>query len=128
MSLSDPIGDMLTRVRNAQAARRESCQVPYAKHVLAICTLLQREGSLADVATSGEGTSRTITLTFKHDRPRLCLKRVSKPGRRVYLPISHLKPVLQGYGFAILSTNQGLLTDQEARTKKVGGEVLCTVS
>ncbi len=126
--VSDPIGDLLTRLRNAQRARRDVCRAPWSKMKQQLLELLKREGYIADVTVVGEEPKQEVEVTFSKDRPELELKRVSKPGRRVYTSINELKPVLQGFGIAVLTTSQGLLTDKEAKAKKIGGEVLCTVS
>lgn len=126
--ISDPIGDLVTRLRNAQHARRPTCVAPWSKIKLQLCELLKKEGWIADVAVVGEEPKQDIEITFAKDKPSLELKRVSKPGRRVYAAATELKPVLQGFGIAVLTTSQGLLTDKEARKRRVGGEVLCTIS
>ncbi len=128
MPVTDPIADLLTRVRNAQHARNTGCHCPWSRHKEELCMLLQREGYLSDVEVEGEGKDKTIILTFASERPPLMLRRVSKPGRRVYMGQKELKPVLSGMGLAIVTTSQGLLTDKEARAKGIGGEVLCTIS
>ncbi len=126
--VSDPIGDLLTRLRNAQRARRAVCRAPWSKIKQQLMELLQREGYVSEVKVVGEEPKLELEVTFSKDHPRLELKRMSKPGRRTYAGVAELKPVLSGYGFAVLTTSQGLLTDKEARAKKLGGEVLCTVS
>lgn len=128
MPVTDPIADLLTRIRNAQHARRDSCVCPWSRHKEEICRILQREGFLSEVKSEGEGKDRMLVLQFVSGKPALMLKRMSKPGRRVYSGKETLKPVLRGLGIAVLSTNQGLMTDKEARSKGVGGEVLCTVA
>ncbi|TSC80668.1 MAG: small subunit ribosomal protein S8 [Candidatus Peregrinibacteria bacterium Gr01-1014_25] len=125
--LNDPIGDLLTRMRNAQAARRGACSAPWSRIKTELCEVLKREGWIRDVSVSGEGIERAIDVTFIPGK-RLTIKRISTPGRRVYASSKELKPVLRGFGMAVLTTSQGLLTDAEARAKKVGGEVLCTIS
>ncbi|MFH0769893.1 MAG: 30S ribosomal protein S8 [Candidatus Peregrinibacteria bacterium] len=126
--VTDPIGDLLTRIRNAQRARHSSCRASWSRIKEQLCEILRREGWIAEVRVVGEGVEKTVEVTFSPDKPTLTLKRISKPGRRVYHACTALKPVLNGYGIAILSTSQGLLTDREAREKKVGGEVLCSIS
>ena len=128
MPVTDPIADLLTRVRNAQHARNTGCHCPWSRHKEELCTLLKAEGYLSLVEIEGEGKEKTIMITFASDRPPLMLRRVSKPGRRVYMGKKELRPVLRGMGMAIVTTSQGLMTDREAREKGVGGEVLCTVS
>jgi small subunit ribosomal protein S8 len=127
MPLTDPIGDMLTRMRNAQHARRAECRVSHSKLKLGIAQLLKREGYLANVDLEGSAPKQTIVMTFVPGRT-LTVSRESKPGRRLYRGTAEIKPVLHGFGIGILSTNMGLLTDREAKEKKVGGELLCTVA
>lgn len=126
--VTDPIGDLLTRIRNAQRVRHAECRVPWSRAKEQLLSVLKAEGWVADVQTDGEGVAREITVQFSEDRPALELKRVSRPGRRVYVGYQDMKPVLQGYGIAILTTSQGLMTDAEARKRKIGGEVLCTIA
>lgn len=126
--VNDPIGDLLTRMRNAQHARRPTCRAPWSKIKQDLLKLLKREGWVADVAVIGEAPRQDIEVTFHADKPSLELKRVSRPGRRAYASASGIKPVLQGFGMAVVTTSKGLLTDKEARSQKAGGEVLCTVS
>ncbi len=127
MLLNDPIGDMLTRMRNAQHARKETCSFPWSRIKEQICELLKREGYLQDVSVSGDKPHQDITIAFV-PKKTIEVKRESSPGKRLYRSADEIRPVLSGYGLAILSTSAGLLTDTEARTKKVGGELLCTVS
>jgi small subunit ribosomal protein S8 len=126
--LSDPIGDLLTRIRNAQAAGRTECRAPWSRLKQRLCELLKREEWLADVQVVGDKPKQELLLSFRSGRSPLILKRVSKPGRRVYSSTEELDPVLRGFGMAVLTTSQGLMTDKEARKKKIGGEVLCTVA
>ncbi len=126
--LTDPIGDMVTRMRNAQKARRTTCMIPWSRIKLQLCELLKREGWIADVSVSGEVPKQEIEVTFSKEKPSLTLKRVSTPGQRAYSGSKALRPVMQGFGIAVLTTSQGLLTDKEARKKNVGGEILCTIS
>lgn len=126
--LSDPIGDLLTRIRNAQAAGRASCKAPWSKIKLQLCELLVREGWLAETRVIGEAPKQEIEVLFATDRPRLTLSRVSKPGRRLYASSKDIRPVLRGFGIAVLTTSEGLLTDRQARERNIGGEVLCTIA
>lgn len=128
MPLTDPIADLLTRMRNAQAAGRTSCSAPYSRIKHELLDLLKKEGWIADVAVSGEIPAKELTVTFTQEKPRLTITRVSKPGRRVYSGMKALKPVIHGFGIAILTTSKGLMTDSTARKENVGGEVLCTIS
>jgi small subunit ribosomal protein S8 len=125
--VNDPIGDLLTRMRNAQAARRKTCTAPLSRIKLELCELLKREEMIDAVEVIGDAPKQSIKVTFAPGK-KLLLKRTSTPGRRVYAKSAELRPVLRGYGHAILTTSQGLMTDSEARAKKIGGEVLCTVA
>lgn len=127
-SVNDPIGDLLTRVRNAQRARRAECRAPWSRIKQQICELLKGEGWIAGVQVGGESPKQELVVTFAKDRPPLTLARVSTPGRRMYRHATELKSVLQGYGMAVVTTSEGIMTDKEARKRKLGGEVLCTVS
>ena len=130
---SDPISDMLARIRNASMARHDSTVVPASRMKLAIAELLKREGYLADVRRETWGPEKrdALMLTLKYGRDRqsafMGMKRVSRPGRRVYVPHDRIPRVLSGLGISILSTSRGLMTDKEARDNKVGGELLCEV-
>ena len=125
--LSDPIGDLLTRMRNAQHARRSECRAPWSRIKQDLLELMKREGYVEDVRVEGDAPKQEVVVTFIQGKP-LTLSRVSTPGRRVYRGTSELVPVLQGHGLAVLTTSQGLLTDKDARQKNIGGEVLCTIS
>jgi small subunit ribosomal protein S8 len=125
--VTDPIGDLLTRMRNAQSARKHMCRVPHSRLKQELCELLKREGWIDEVKVIGDKPKQDLEITFAPDK-KLILQRISKPGRRLYAKSDELRPVLRGYGSAILTTNQGLMTDSEARRKKVGGEVLCTIA
>lgn len=93
-----------------------------------LCDLLVKHGWITSATASGEEPKRVLTVTFRSDRAPLTLERISKPGRRVYRSCADLQPVMGGFGISILSTNQGLLTNLEARNRKVGGELLCTIA
>lgn len=125
--VTDPIGDLLTRIRNAQAARRLACRAPWSCLKQKLCELLLREGWLQDFQVSGVDPKRELEVTFVPGKV-LFLKRISRPGRRWYAGARELRPVLRGFGIAVLSTNQGVMTDKEAREKHVGGEILCTIA
>lgn len=129
--MTDPIADMLTRVRNANAASHETTQCPVSKEKLAIASILHSEGYIEGFETEGEGVKRVITIKLKYgpDRERMLsgLRRVSKPGRRVYTGADALPKVLGGLGIAIISTSSGMMTDRQARRLKVGGEVVAYV-
>ncbi len=126
--VSDPIGDLVTRMRNAQHARRPSCRAPWSKIKQQLLELMKKEGWIQEVSVIGEAPKQDLEVTFHTDKPALELKRISKPGRRAYSSAADLKRVLQGFGMAVVTTSAGLLTDKEARARKLGGEVLCTIS
>jgi len=131
--LTDPIADMLTRVRNANTAMHDQVRMPASKQKIALATILQKEGYIEGFAvapaTAGPGDVLTITMKYSKDRRRTIsgLRRISTPGLRIYRKSDEVPRVLGGLGVAVLSTSQGLMTDREARKRKVGGEVLCYV-
>jgi small subunit ribosomal protein S8 len=131
--MTDPIADMLTRIRNANTAFHDDVAMPSSKLKEAMAGILKREGYITgysvDEAPGRPGKRLTIKMKYTSDRRRTIsgLKRVSRPGLRVYSKAEAVPRVLGGMGISILSTNQGLLTDREARERKVGGEVLCQV-
>jgi small subunit ribosomal protein S8 len=131
--LTDPIADMLTRIRNANVAMHDAVNMPASKQKVALAGVLQKEGYIEGYSvapsTSGPGDVLTVNMKYSADRQRTIagLRRVSKPGLRVYRKASAVPRVLGGLGVAVLSTSQGLMTDREARKRNVGGEVLCYV-
>ena len=132
MTMSDPIADMLTRIRNANTAKHDTVDVPSSKMKLAIADILLEEGYIKKYDLIDEGNFKTIRITLKYgvdrnDRIISGLKRISKPGLRVYAGKEELPRVLGGLGIAIISTNQGVVTDKKARELQVGGEVLAYV-
>ena len=131
MTMTDPLADMLTRLRNANSAYHDTVSMPYSKLKSHIAEILQAEGYIAswDVEDAEVGKKLTLNLKFGPNRERAIagLRRVSKPGLRVYAKSTNLPRVLGGLGVAILSTSSGLLTDKQANTKGVGGEVLAYV-
>ena len=132
MSMSDPIADMLTRIRNANTAKHDTVDIPASKMKLAIADILLKEGYVKAVDVVEEGNFKTIKITLKYganknEKILTGLKRISKPGLRVYASKDELPKVLGGLGTAIISTNKGVLTDNEARKENVGGEVLAFV-
>ncbi len=129
MTMQDPIADLLTRVRNAQAANHEVVTMPCSKIKVAICAVLKEEGYIGEFNVD-EGAKATLNvgLRYHHGRPVIEeIKRVSRPGLRVYKPCDELPEVRGGLGVAIVSTNRGVMTSSTAREQGVGGEVLCTV-
>ena len=132
MTMSDPIADMLTRIRNANAAKHDTVDVPASKMKLAIAKILLDEGYIAKYDIVEDGTFKTIHITLKYGADKnekiiSGIKRISKPGLRIYASKEELPQVLGGLGIAIISTNQGVITDKEARKLNVGGEVLAFV-
>lgn len=131
MTMTDPIADMLTRLRNASMAYREEVTMPSSKVKEAIAEILQREGYIAAYRVEPTRPQKTLHVTLKYgpNRERVLagIKRVSKPGRRVYVKRQELPRVLGGLGTAILSTSQGVMTDREARRRGIGGEVIAYV-
>ena len=133
MTMTDPIADMLTRIRNANVAMHDEVKMPSSKKKEALAAILKKEGYIEDfaVADNGDrpGSSLTVTMKYSPERARTIsgLRRVSKPGLRVYSAANEVPRVLGGLGVAVVSTSQGLMTDREARKRNVGGEVLCFV-
>ncbi|MFO0581290.1 MAG: 30S ribosomal protein S8 [Anaeromyxobacteraceae bacterium] len=133
MSFTDPIGDMLTRIRNASAARHEKVLIPASRLKVRIAEVLRDEGFIKEFVvhegTPGHQGAITVVLKYDGDRePAISdIKRVSKPGLRRYVPTDEIPRVLNGMGIAILSTSKGVMADREARKQKVGGELICTV-
>ena len=131
MSMSDPIADMLTRIRNAQAVEKASVVMPSSKLKVAIAKVLKDEGYIDEFAVTEQGGKSTLTIGLKYyaGRPVIeLLERVSKPGLRVYKGRNEIPQVMNGLGVAIISTPQGLMTDRRARATGVGGEVICYVA
>ena len=132
MTMSDPIADMLTRIRNANTAKHDTVDVPASKMKIAIADILFNEGYITKYDIVEDGNFKTIRITLKYGADKnekviSGLKRISKPGLRVYANSEELPRVLGGLGTAIISTNQGVITDKEARKLGVGGEVLCFI-
>jgi len=131
MVMTDPIADMLTRIRNANMVRHEKLEIPASKLKREIAEILKREGFVRDVEYVEDNKQGIIRIFLKYgkDNERVItgLKRISKPGLRVYAKTNEVPKVLNGLGIALVSTSQGLLTDKEARAKQVGGEVLAYV-
>ena len=132
MTMSDPFADMLTRIRNANTAKHDTVDVPASKMKLAIANILLDEGYIAKYDLVEDGHFQTIHITLKYGADKnekviTGLKRISKPGLRVYANTEDIPRVLGGLGTAIISTNKGVVTDKEARKLGVGGEVLCFV-
>ena len=132
MSMSDPIADMLTRIRNANTAKHNTVDVPSSKMKLAIAKILTDEGYIKGYEIIEDGVKKTMHITLKYGKDKnekviSGLKRISKPGLRFYTSVDELPRVLGGLGIAIVSTNKGIVTDKEARKLGVGGEVIAYV-
>jgi small subunit ribosomal protein S8 len=132
MSASDPIADMLTRIRNAVRISRSEVDIRASNICEGIASVLKQEGYITDFTRIDDGKQGILKIVLKYDRdgrPIISeITRVSKPGKRVYLPVDQLPHVLGGYGIAIVSTNKGVISDRNCRKDNVGGEILCTVS
>jgi small subunit ribosomal protein S8 len=131
MSMTDPIADLLTRIRNAHRAKHDRLDVPASNLKLEVCRILKEEGYIKNVELV-DGEPRSVIRVFlaynKEGKPGIeRMQRVSTPGRRVYRGADDIKPVLNGLGVGIVSTSQGLMTDRQARQRRVGGEVLCEI-
>ena len=132
MTMSDPIADMLTRIRNANTAKHDTVDVPSSKMKLAIADILVKEGFIKKYDVVEDGNFKTIRITLKYGKDKnekiiSGIKRISKPGLRIYANKEDMPKVLGGLGVAIISTNQGIITDKQARELGVGGEVLAFV-
>ncbi len=131
MTMTDPISDMLTRIRNGQKARKVSVSMPASKAKEAVASVLKDEGYITDFATDGEGAEKALTIELKYFEgvPVIeKIQRASRPGLRIYRGKEELPKVLGGLGVAIVSTSAGVMSDRQAREKGIGGEVLCVVS
>ena len=131
MAVNDPIADFLTRLRNAQMAKHDAVEMPHSRLKAEIARILEQEGYIGGVSEKGSGSERVLVVELKYgpdgERAIAGLRRMSRPGRRVYRKQKEIPRVLDGLGVAILSTSQGILTDHQARSRGVGGEVLCFV-
>ncbi|MCJ7602190.1 MAG: 30S ribosomal protein S8 [Desulfobulbaceae bacterium] len=131
MSMSDPLADMLTRIRNARMVKFESLEMPYSKLRSGVAEILKKEGYIIDYQLIKDNKQGVLKISLKYDQNRnpviSGLKRVSKPGCRVYVKSDDIPKVMSGLGIAIISTSSGILSDREARKNGIGGELLCTV-
>lgn len=129
--MTDPLGDMLARIRNAGGARHAQMSCPSSKLKLAVATVLSTEGFIGAVSTDGDEKKPTLTIDLRYQEDGKLMidgmRRVSKPGRRVYVGAGEVKQVRSGLGMSVLSTSKGVLCDRDARAEKVGGEVICEV-
>jgi small subunit ribosomal protein S8 len=131
MSMTDPIADMLTRIRNGQKARKVSVSMPASHIKTAVAKVLKNEGYITDYVSDGQGADATLTVELKYFEGEPVIERVqrvSKPGLRVYRRKEDLPRVLGGLGVAIVSTSAGVMSDKQAREQGIGGEILCVVS
>ena len=131
MSMSDPVADMLTRIRNAQMAEKSIVQIPSSNLIKSIAQVLKDEGYVNDFSIHQVGNKKTIEISLKYyaGSPVIeKIQRVSKPGLRIYKPSNDLPNILNGLGVAIISTSRGVMTDRNARVAGVGGEVLCVIT
>ena len=130
MVTTDPIADMLTRIRNANQQKHETVSIPYSNLKNDLANILKNEGFVTDFVVNEEGNHKNIVITLKYkgnEKVITGLKRVSKPGLRQYAKVNEIPKVLNGLGIVVLSTSQGLMTDKEARAKNIGGEVLAYI-
>ena len=129
--MTDPIADMLTRIRNAVKVEKETLDVPYSKIKAGVVDVLKREGYIWNYEIVEGSPSNTIRIQLKYsmsgERVIKSIRKISKPGRRIYAGAKDLRPVLNGLGIYILSTNKGVVSDREAREQNVGGEILCEI-
>ena len=127
----DPIADMLTSIRNAQAVKKDSLSFPFSKLKHEVAKILEKSGFVEKIEAEKKKFKRTLKITLKYGDlgvpAVLGLRRISKPGQRIYKGFSEIKRVKGGYGIAIISTSKGLMTDKEARKQRLGGEVICEV-
>ncbi|OKY74759.1 MAG: 30S ribosomal protein S8 [Desulfobulbaceae bacterium DB1] len=131
MAMSDTLADMLTRIRNARMVKFESLEMPHSKLNKAVAEILKKEGYIQDLQVMPDNKQGRLKISLKYDQHHTCvitgLKRVSKPGCRVYVKSDKIPKVMSGLGIAVLSTSRGILTDREARETGIGGELLFTV-
>ena len=131
MTMSDPIADMLTRIRNATRARFNSVDIPGSRLKIDLAKILKEEGFVRNYKVIKDGKQGILRIYLKYGADREAviygMKRISKPSRRVYVKSKDVKPVMNGMGLAILSTSKGIMTDKKARSENVGGEILCNI-
>lgn len=127
MNVTDPIADLLTRIRNASRARKDMVSIPYSKLKEAVSTVLKNYSYVGDISIIGEGISKELQIQLKEDKTGIHLKTISKPGQRIYLKSKEIPRVLDGLGLAIVSTPKGVMSGTAARKAKVGGEYIAEV-
>jgi len=129
--MTDPIADLLNRIRNAQAVNKPTVEIPYSDLKFEILKIMEKEGLVEGLEKKGKRVKRSVEITLRYDsasNPIISgLRRISRPGQRIYLSAKEIKPVRGGYGLSILSTPKGLMSDREARRAKIGGEIICEV-
>ena len=126
----DPVADMLISIKNAQAVSKETVQIPFSKLKFEIAKVLKKQGFVGNVEKKGRKIKKIIEIKLKYDgkEPAISdLRKVSKPGQRIYSGSKEIQPIRSGYGISIVSTSRGLMTDKEARKQNIGGEVLCEI-
>ncbi len=124
---TDPIADLLTRIRNAGRAHLGTVNVPYSKIKEGILGILKSKERIQDFEVTTEGQFKSLKVTLREDKEKLELKRVSKPGQRIYLKKDQIKPIKSGIGFSIISTSRGLMCNNDARKQNLGGELICEI-
>ena len=127
MTLTDPIADLLTRIRNAARARKDFVHVPHSRLKADICNVLKADGYIRECKVIGEGVEKEILIELREDRRDITLTLVSRPGQRIYVKTTEIKKVLNGLGLAILTTPKGVMSGKDARKAKLGGELLCEI-
>lgn len=127
MTVTDPIADLLTRIRNAARARKTIVRMPYSKMKMAICTVLKDRGYILELKATGEGVAKELMVEIPENRADLHLKSISKPGQRIYVKAQEIPRVLNGLGLAIVSTPKGVMSGEDAKKQKLGGEYLCEI-
>lgn len=127
MTVTDPIADLLTRIRNAARARKTIVRMPYSKMKMAIAAVLKERGYVLEAKATGEGVAKELMLEIPENRQDLHLKSVSKPGQRIYVKAQEIPRVLNGLGLAIVSTPKGVMSGEDAKKQKLGGEYLCEI-
>ncbi len=128
--VTDPIADMLTRLRNAQQVGKKTVELPFSKFKFELAKIIKRAGYIEEMAKHGKKNKKIleVVLKYKDKTPAISeIKRISKPGRRIYVSSKDIRPVRQGFGMIIISTSRGLMTDKEAKKQKLGGEVICEI-
>jgi len=124
---TDPIADLLTRIRNASRVQKETVKVPYSNVKNEILKLMQKKGFVSDIKLNENGAEKELEILVPKRTEPINLKRISKPGQRIYIKSTNVRKVLHGLGIAIISTSKGIMDDSEARRQKLGGELICEI-